>query len=614
MPLQVKEKLSLSADSPEKRVIELNLTLEVIKLLQKAQSDGKNLSVKFNPSKQTSLVIHAGEDKYECISENKPASALYKVYQQLSPAGLELVGEITSEATLKKLQEEKKFQAAREKMRKKQIAINQQKEKKRVIRLDEEPIKAGSNKSTTTSRAATLTKPAATSKMNTTNNNSSSIKTSTRATRSTNSIMSSSSTTKGGVTGNNAKVAKATVKSNATRKPGPTLVQSSKSSASETQGSTSQSNQVLIEEESGGIPLKTRIIQLLAWTDLPFDKVVRMTQDNKDQVLAVLKMVAQQVGQDWRLKDETYKEVKVYEWTSYANAEIKAVVDRATKAFNALKIPKDAPEWKKLRQPMETKRKRPAPSSIATLPVSSSRNEPPEMPATKKRKTAQAAAPSTSTIAITSVTTRSPRARKTARKPEPVVKKSPAPLTASSSTQAKKPAVRKTKSQSGAEDIPNVISPSSTSTANASGSRKSISPSSASTSTSTSNNGAEFTLARVTSLKQFRDLETLFRSKYERYEQLFNQLKDDHKTNERLNAEYSNCKDPEEKAQITRKIAAQFGDTGEVSLKMREYTTIQDQLRAIKTELYRASEEETLGATDMDVDRDDRVDDDETEM
>ncbi|KAG9292189.1 hypothetical protein G9A89_023909 [Geosiphon pyriformis] len=524
MPLP-KGKLEISGGESRTKVIQVNLTEEVLRILHHKETQGQNLSLRYDPKKQGVLTIRAGNESFDCVPNAKPVE-ISKVYFHQSSPELKFVGDVTSEATLKTLQDDIKFQNLRGKIKASTRAAEQQKQARKIVLLDDK-AKPKNNPSQSISSRATATRPSKSS-----------------------STPSKSSTTE-----------KRTVESR-------------------------QASQKTPPEKSKGVPLRQRLIQLLALKELPLNEIVQKTRSNKEQAVKLLQSIAVNSRDVWKLKNEAYKEVKIYEWPQYLTREIMIVVDKATKAFNSLKLPKDAPEWRNLRPAVENGLKREAPASTSTISnskvVTVSTSEHPEAPSTKRRKVQSH--PQKQPVAAPNL--KAPAAKRTLKKTGQPVKN--IKVVTPSPSPAPQP------SQTNADEMQDVIasSPSGSSITNASVGGKSGSPSSTSTSTSitiTKNPPKEqFHVPRVNTLKLFNEQTRIFKEKYKRYSELFSEIQ---KKGKDLTAAMAQT----EKADIAQQIRDEFGANGVVNHIVHEYTEIKEQLTAIKQELWRASKDEVFG-------------------
>ncbi|KAJ1976027.1 hypothetical protein H4R34_004123, partial [Dimargaris verticillata] len=124
----------------------------------------------------------------------------------------------------------------------------------------------------------------------------------------------------------------------------------------------------LTHPATGGIPLRTRLIQLIACQASSLDSLVSKVKAKRDDICQLLPQIACPItpsqgprlssypGQGsahsvWKLLPESYREVKVHDWAQYSARERDEVIKHATEAFDLLKLPKDAPERTRLVPP-----------------------------------------------------------------------------------------------------------------------------------------------------------------------------------------------------------------------------------------------------------------------
>ncbi|ORY07991.1 hypothetical protein K493DRAFT_310004 [Basidiobolus meristosporus CBS 931.73] len=113
--------------------------------------------------------------------------------------------------------------------------------------------------------------------------------------------------------------------------------------------STTQSLASLVTSKDGGkpgssIPLRTRILQLLAINPMSQGNLAMTMKVPKDELIKTLNSVATVTGDIWSLKDDSFKEVKIKDWEAYSSKEKETVSLNALKAFDSLNLPSDAPE------------------------------------------------------------------------------------------------------------------------------------------------------------------------------------------------------------------------------------------------------------------------------
>lgn len=87
------------------------------------------------------------------------------------------------------------------------------------------------------------------------------------------------------------------------------------------------------------IPLRTRLIQLLASgaaNDVELSSRLRIQSGSLSDLL---EDVAVQKGQDWALRDTLYQEVKFWDWKGYTTSERSCAISRASEAMDRLQLP-----------------------------------------------------------------------------------------------------------------------------------------------------------------------------------------------------------------------------------------------------------------------------------
>ncbi|KAJ3328467.1 hypothetical protein HDU76_009911, partial [Blyttiomyces sp. JEL0837] len=113
---------------------------------------------------------------------------------------------------------------------------------------------------------------------------------------------------------------------------------------------------------------RSRLIHLLAPKPMAYSDIVKKLGSSLEpQIKEVLDQVAKtQSDGTLTLKAVTYKEVKPHEWETYTYKDKITVVGNAKIAFNHMKLPDDAPEWKNLIEPP------PKPNPEPAAPISRS--------------------------------------------------------------------------------------------------------------------------------------------------------------------------------------------------------------------------------------------------
>ncbi|KAJ1967544.1 hypothetical protein IWQ62_001793 [Dispira parvispora] len=139
----------------------------------------------------------------------------------------------------------------------------------------------------------------------------------------------------------------------------------------------------LSPSSGGGVPLHTRLVQLLALKPYHIDTLVSIVKAKRDLVVQTLPRFATLLPSSltpsatyflgsaptrlnnvsaqkdpaagmWALCPEGYREVHIYDWSIYSARERETAVKHATAAFDFLKLAPDAPERSKLIPPTKS--------------------------------------------------------------------------------------------------------------------------------------------------------------------------------------------------------------------------------------------------------------------
>ncbi|TPX36684.1 hypothetical protein SmJEL517_g01385 [Synchytrium microbalum] len=97
--------------------------------------------------------------------------------------------------------------------------------------------------------------------------------------------------------------------------------------------------------------LRKRMIEILALVPMTLDKLVKRLTASEAKVRQELKDVAEYNRGAYELKDAAYRDVDPYHCRWYDRKERETVIRNAKKAFQALRLPDHAPEWKRLSPP-----------------------------------------------------------------------------------------------------------------------------------------------------------------------------------------------------------------------------------------------------------------------
>ncbi|KAF9971775.1 hypothetical protein BGZ65_010216, partial [Modicella reniformis] len=92
------------------------------------------------------------------------------------------------------------------------------------------------------------------------------------------------------------------------------------------------------------VPLKTRVVQLLALHPREEKELAKALRERPEDLQSILPIVANLISGRYVLKAETYKEVKIFDWGKYSAKEREIVVKNASTAFDKLGLGPDAPE------------------------------------------------------------------------------------------------------------------------------------------------------------------------------------------------------------------------------------------------------------------------------
>ncbi|CAG8444115.1 4446_t:CDS:10 [Acaulospora morrowiae] len=99
-----------------------------------------------------------------------------------------------------------------------------------------------------------------------------------------------------------------------------------------------------IGNDDPGVPLKKRVIHLIAVEELTSEQIANKVQDNVPNVQKILSETATLKGEIWKLKTETWLMLEPYTFPSYDTSKINKVVSMMNAAADKLGYPSDAPE------------------------------------------------------------------------------------------------------------------------------------------------------------------------------------------------------------------------------------------------------------------------------
>ncbi|KAJ3211732.1 hypothetical protein HK099_007931, partial [Clydaea vesicula] len=116
------------------------------------------------------------------------------------------------------------------------------------------------------------------------------------------------------------------------------------------QSSTSKNNKSNIDEPEPLIPLKKRIVHLLAVEPRSVKELSQTLNKSAGQITKELLEIGNSRFSDdrYQLKPEAYKYVYPHQWTLYTPKEKESVIKNVSIAYEHLRLPADAPERKNL--------------------------------------------------------------------------------------------------------------------------------------------------------------------------------------------------------------------------------------------------------------------------
>lgn len=97
--------------------------------------------------------------------------------------------------------------------------------------------------------------------------------------------------------------------------------------------------------------LRERVIQLLALKSFKLSLLANMVKASEKDLMRMIRKVATSTGDTWTLKPDIYKEIKIWDWNRYDTKEKEEVANNARRAFDTLKLPMSAPERLRLEKP-----------------------------------------------------------------------------------------------------------------------------------------------------------------------------------------------------------------------------------------------------------------------
>ncbi|KAI8366117.1 RNA polymerase II elongation factor ELL-domain-containing protein [Radiomyces spectabilis] len=95
---------------------------------------------------------------------------------------------------------------------------------------------------------------------------------------------------------------------------------------------------------SASSTLRDRLIHLLALRPCALSQLLNMLKVTAAELMSILKKVAVCANNEWCLRPEIYKEIRIWEWNRYDDKERAIVANNAEEAYDLLKLPRSAPE------------------------------------------------------------------------------------------------------------------------------------------------------------------------------------------------------------------------------------------------------------------------------
>ncbi|CAG8460897.1 7292_t:CDS:10 [Acaulospora colombiana] len=96
-------------------------------------------------------------------------------------------------------------------------------------------------------------------------------------------------------------------------------------------------------DDDPGVPLKKRVIHLVALEELNTEQIASRVQDNVQNVQKILNETASLKGDAWKLKTETLLTLEPYNFAMYDTSKINKVVSMMNDAADKLGYPQDSP-------------------------------------------------------------------------------------------------------------------------------------------------------------------------------------------------------------------------------------------------------------------------------
>ncbi|GAB5587896.1 hypothetical protein Unana1_02796 [Umbelopsis nana] len=380
--------------------------------------------------------------------------------------------------------------------------------------------------------------------------------------------------------------------------------------------------------------LRERVIQLLALKSFKLSLLASMVKASEKDLLHMIRKVATGNGDTWTLKPEVYKEIKIWDWNRYDTKEKEEVANNARRAFDILKLPLTASERLRLEKPIPPVRpSKPKAASSPVLSIAHHTEEPDgasgtpkasedakgtkkkkksSTTTTKSRKTSKLSSKSSSTTGKTAKATASTSTETSPSHLKPSVitpplhsankATSPSPLKSLTSHHERHGdhVVAKRRSEDDMSSMRYKIPKRSDLV------KQPLSRSDSEESTESYNHNLE-RVPRITSLEDYMDLESRFRSHYREYKQLSDELNQQSAFLEAI--EMMEAEHPSGLTAIAYKDVKskfeQLGNTGEdkwynLMTMSERYVSLHAELVAMKKEIWRAFREDNL-VNDMNV-------------
>ncbi|CAG8741650.1 11586_t:CDS:2, partial [Cetraspora pellucida] len=118
------------------------------------------------------------------------------------------------------------------------------------------------------------------------------------------------------------------------------------------------SSSFLSNDDTSGVPLRKRVVHLIAATELDTDQlntdqIVKKVKDSKENVQKVLDEVAEQTKKGtWKLTPNAWLTLEPYTWFSYGQKVVSGVVQKMNEIADSLGLPQDSSQ--RPRQPKLT--------------------------------------------------------------------------------------------------------------------------------------------------------------------------------------------------------------------------------------------------------------------